>query len=131
MELAKKFTDELVQALRNGDYADDGEGKEDKEQVGNFMSLALQYWIPEAGANHVIWNQWCVGHLTDEQLAVYLQRCKDGAKQATEGQETYQSWIVGNENLLRTLSSRISNTTKALSLRDPTLTLSGCSKRPG
>ena len=99
VEPVKKFTDELVQSLGNGEYAGDGEGNRGKGQVGNVINLGLQDWIPEAGAYDIIWNQWCVGHLTDAQLVVYLQRCKDGLKKTTEGQETSKSCIVVKENL--------------------------------
>jgi protein N-terminal methyltransferase len=99
VEPVKKFTDELVQGLGNGEYAGDGESKEGKAQVGQVINLGLQDWIPEPGAYDLIWNQWCVGHLTDAQLVIYLKRCKQGLKEATEGENTSRSWIVVKENL--------------------------------
>ena len=39
----------------------------------------------------LIWNQWCLGHLTDAQLIDYLHRCK------TMLQET--GWLVVKENM--------------------------------
>ncbi|KZF26195.1 hypothetical protein L228DRAFT_242627 [Xylona heveae TC161] len=38
----------------------------------------------------LIWNQWCVGHLTDEQLVAYLKRC---AQALAPG-----GWIIVKEN---------------------------------
>ncbi|KAF1834495.1 hypothetical protein BDW02DRAFT_569025 [Decorospora gaudefroyi] len=100
VEPVKKFTDELVQSLGNGEYTGDGEAKEGKGQVGEVINLGLQDWIPEPGAYDVIWNQWCLGHLTDAQLLVYLRRCKEGIRQAAEGQEgASRSWVVVKENL--------------------------------
>lgn len=99
VEPVKKFTDELVQSLGNGEYAGDGESKGEKGQVGDVINLGLQDWIPEPGAYDVIWNQWCVGHLTDAQLVVYLQRCKAGLVQPKEGEEVSKSWIIVKENL--------------------------------
>jgi protein N-terminal methyltransferase len=99
VEPVKKFTDELVQSLRNGEYAGDGESKTGKGQVGEVFNLGLQDWIPEPGAYDVIWNQWCLGHLTDVQLVAYLQRCKEGLKSAKEGEEVIRSWIIVKENL--------------------------------
>jgi protein N-terminal methyltransferase len=99
VEPVKKFTDELVQSLGNGEYAGDGEAKEGKGQVGEVINLGLQDWIPEPGSYDVIWNQWCLGHLTDAQLVVYLQRCEEGLKQPAEGEETNRGWIVVKENL--------------------------------
>jgi protein N-terminal methyltransferase len=99
IEPVKKFTDELVQSLGNGEYAGDGEGKTDKGQVGEVINLGLQDWIPEPGAYDVIWNQWCLGHLTDAQLVNYLQRCKAGLIPARDGEDVSKSWIIVKENL--------------------------------
>lgn len=99
VEPVKKFTDELVQALGNGEYAGDGEGKEGTGQVGEVMNLGLQDWRPEHGTYDLIWNQWCVGHLTDAELVTYLQRCAAGLKQTKEGEDSSKAWIVVKENL--------------------------------
>lgn len=98
VEPVKKFTDELVQSLGNGEYAGDGETRSGKGQVGEVINLGLQDWIPEPGAYDVIWNQWCVGHLTDAQFVVYMRRCGEGLKKA-EGDATSRSWIIVKENL--------------------------------
>lgn len=99
VEPVKKFTDELVQSLGNGQYAGDGEPQEGKGQVGDIINLGLQDWTPEVGAYDLIWNQWCLGHLTDAQLVVYLRRCKAGLVKAKEGEEVKPSWIVVKENM--------------------------------
>lgn len=99
VEPVKKFTDELVQSLGNGEWAGDGEGKDGKGQVGEVINLGLQDWIPESGAYDLIWNQWCVGHLTDAQLVTYLERCKVGLVQPGGEEEARRSWIVVKENL--------------------------------
>lgn len=46
-------------------------------------NIGLEEWVPpsssavsEGQGYDLIWNQWCVGHLTDEQLVAYLQRCQ-------------------------------------------------------
>jgi protein N-terminal methyltransferase len=85
--------------LGNGEYAGDGENKSDKGQVNEVINLGLQDWVPEPGAYNVIWNQWCLGHLTDAQLVAYLRRCKQGLRVAQEGEEVSRSWIVVKENL--------------------------------
>ncbi|KAL2132110.1 hypothetical protein VTI74DRAFT_4199 [Chaetomium olivicolor] len=39
--------------------------------------MGLEEWQPtEAIQYDLIWIQWCVGHLTDEQLVAFLERCK-------------------------------------------------------
>ncbi|KAK7178926.1 hypothetical protein PSPO01_15011 [Paraphaeosphaeria sporulosa] len=98
VEPVKKFTDELVQSLGSGEWAGDGDSGAGiaRGQVGEVINLGLQDWEPEVGAYDVIWNQWCLGHLTDVQLVAYLRRCKAGITQAEEGA---RSWIVVKENL--------------------------------
>ncbi len=64
--------------------------------------MGLQDWVPEKGVYDLIWNQWCLGHLTDAQLVVYLRRCKEGLKEPVKGEdggEVRNAWIVVKENL--------------------------------
>ena len=95
VEPVKKFTDELVQSLGSGEWAGDGEAgaKPGRGQVGEVINLGLQDWRPEVGAYDVIWNQWCVGHLTDTQLVEYFGRCKEGLVKAGD------AWIIVKENM--------------------------------
>ena len=58
--------------------------------VGNVYVCGLEDWIPEARYD-IIWNQWCLGHLTDKQLVAYLGRCKRAL--------TMDGWIVVKENM--------------------------------
>ena len=44
----------------------------------------------------MIWNQWCVGHLTDAQLVVYLKKCGSVLRK-DEGKVT--GMVVVKENL--------------------------------
>lgn len=68
----------------------------DKEGIGKIFNVGLEDWLPEqVSPDHepydLIWNQWCLGHLTDAQLVVYLKNCgkilKDGG------------WIIVKENM--------------------------------
>lgn len=61
-----------------------------KGQVGEVFVTGLQDWSPKCRYG-LIWNQWCLGHLTDEQLVAYLRRCKDAV--------TADGWIVVKENM--------------------------------
>lgn len=57
-------------------------------------NVGLEEWMPLDGVVYdVVWNQWCVGHLTDEQLGAYLRRCRGAL--APDG------FIVVKENLAR------------------------------
>ena len=58
--------------------------------VGSVYVTGLEDWVPEARYD-LIWNQWCVGHLTDEQLLAYLERCKKAV--------TMNGWIIIKENM--------------------------------
>ncbi|KAI1134168.1 alpha-N-methyltransferase NTM1 [Hypoxylon sp. FL0543] len=47
--------------------------------VGRIYNVGLEEWRPDdepvATTYDLIWNQWCLGHLTDQQLDAYLRRC--------------------------------------------------------
>lgn len=63
-----------------------------KPGVGRVLNAGLQDWRPEPGVLYdVVWNQWCVGHLTDPELVEYLVRC---ASVLAEG-----GFVVVKENL--------------------------------
>ncbi|CAK4030613.1 Alpha N-terminal methyltransferase 1 [Lecanosticta acicola] len=62
----------------------------DEPYVGKVYNVGLEKWQPEVKYD-VVWNQWCVGQLTDTQLIAYLQRLPQSL---TEG-----GWIIVKENL--------------------------------
>lgn len=45
-------------------------------KVGEFFQEGLQDFRPEQGKYDVIWIQWVLGHLTDEDLVEFLKSCK-------------------------------------------------------
>ncbi|KAJ0301657.1 hypothetical protein COL5a_005673 [Colletotrichum fioriniae] len=50
---------------------------QEKSGVGSVFNIGLEEWKPLDGiAYDLIWNQWCLGHLTDDQLVDYMRRCK-------------------------------------------------------
>src|SRR5271156_6966708 len=51
----------------------DGKLKQERK-VGDIYVVGLETWKPSKTYN-LIWNQWCVGHLTDADLVEYLKRC--------------------------------------------------------
>ncbi|KAK3112672.1 hypothetical protein LTR53_010819 [Teratosphaeriaceae sp. CCFEE 6253] len=78
VEPVKSFTDQI----------------EGKAGVGAIYNVGLESWHPDReglGPYDLIWNQWCVGQLTDAQLVEYLQRLP---RVLSEG-----GWIVVKENL--------------------------------
>uniref|UniRef100_A0A093VI35 Alpha N-terminal protein methyltransferase 1 n=1 Tax=Talaromyces marneffei PM1 TaxID=1077442 RepID=A0A093VI35_TALMA len=51
----------------------DGTTEGEEGVIENIYITGLETWLPEHKYD-LIWNQWCVGHLTDAQLTTYLQR---------------------------------------------------------
>ncbi|KAH6850708.1 alpha-N-methyltransferase NTM1 [Chaetomium sp. MPI-CAGE-AT-0009] len=48
-----------------------------KPGVRSIFNMGLEDWRPSEGVQYdLIWVQWCAGHLTDEQLVQFLERCK-------------------------------------------------------
>lgn len=46
--------------------------------VRDIENVGLEKWHPRPDRNYdLVWVQWCVGHLTDDQLVELLIRCKD------------------------------------------------------
>ncbi|GAB7358452.1 hypothetical protein MBLNU230_g2516t1 [Neophaeotheca triangularis] len=79
VEPVKAFTDQI---------------KVDNGEVGDIYNVGLEAWHPDRdghGPYDLIWNQWCVGQLTDAQFVAYLQRLP---QVLSEG-----GWIVVKENL--------------------------------
>lgn len=49
---------------------------DESKRVGNYFCSGLQDFVPESGRYDVIWIQWVIGHLTDDHLIKFLQRCQ-------------------------------------------------------
>ena len=45
------------------------------------ICLGLQDFQPEKGTYDLIWSQWVLGHLRDDQLVNFLERCKVGLRE--------------------------------------------------
>lgn len=51
---------------------------QDQPVVRHIFNVGLQDWQPLPNISYdMVWIQWCVGHLTDTQLAKHLQRCAE------------------------------------------------------
>ncbi len=49
-----------------------------KPGVRNIYNAGLEAWKPAEGVQYdLIWTQWCVGYVNDEQLVAYLRRCRE------------------------------------------------------
>jgi protein N-terminal methyltransferase len=67
----KSFTKDVME----GEYL---RAERDEGKIGDVFAIGLQQFIPEKGKYSVIWNQWCLGHLTDADLIEYFVRCREG-----------------------------------------------------
>ncbi|TKA32539.1 hypothetical protein B0A50_01647 [Salinomyces thailandicus] len=82
-------TVDIVEPVKS--FTDQANGK---AGVGEIYNVGLEAWHPEKegrGPYDLIWNQWCLGQLTDAQLVDYLKRLP---AVLSEG-----GWIVVKENL--------------------------------
>ncbi|EDO32912.1 predicted protein [Nematostella vectensis] len=50
-------------------------------RIGHFYPVGLQEFDPEAGRYDVIWCQWVMLYLTDEDFVSFLNRCKKSLKE--------------------------------------------------
>ncbi|ESP00889.1 hypothetical protein LOTGIDRAFT_225615 [Lottia gigantea] len=53
---------------------------DDSKRVENLFCSGLQDFTPDRGQYDVIWCQWVLGHLKDQHLKEFFQRCKLGLK---------------------------------------------------
>ncbi|QLL33898.1 hypothetical protein HG536_0F02230 [Torulaspora globosa] len=48
----------------------------DQGKIGEIYAIGMQDWEPQEGKYWLIWCQWCVGHLPDDELVKFFERCK-------------------------------------------------------
>ncbi|KAI0834943.1 alpha-N-methyltransferase NTM1 [Hypoxylon sp. FL0890] len=69
--------------------------------VGRIYNVGLEEWRPDDETvdtkYDLIWNQWCLGHLTDQQLDAYLRRCAGALSMGEDGK--VRGVIVVKENM--------------------------------
>lgn len=47
-------------------------------RLGNIYNLGLQEFHPESMRYDVIWSQWVLGHLTNDDFVKFFERCSQG-----------------------------------------------------
>lgn len=47
-------------------------------KLGEIYNVGLQEFTPEPRKYDIIWTQWVLGHLTDDDLVAFFRRCIDG-----------------------------------------------------
>lgn len=46
------------------------------KNVGDFHLLGLQDFTPKPAQYDIIWVQWVIGHLTDDDFIAFFKRCQ-------------------------------------------------------
>ncbi|GMH01414.1 hypothetical protein Nepgr_003253 [Nepenthes gracilis] len=69
----------FLEAARNS-LAPENLMLQEGHQATNFFCVPLQEFAPEIGRYDVIWIQWCIGHLTDNDFISFFNRAKAGLK---------------------------------------------------
>merc|ERR1712168_100848 len=77
--LCKKF-DIVDMVESNSEFLDRARDYigEDEKKVDQLICSGLEDFIPEPKLYNVIWCQWVLGHLQDEDLILFFKRCKEG-----------------------------------------------------
>jgi protein N-terminal methyltransferase len=51
-------------------------------KVESYFCLSLQLFTPQQRHYDVIWCQWVLAHLTDEDFVAFLKRCREGLRKS-------------------------------------------------
>lgn len=49
-----------------------------ENKIGQIYDVGMQEWTAEDSKYWLIWCQWCIGHLPDDELVAFFQRCIKG-----------------------------------------------------
>lgn len=62
----------------NADFAKKARSYVDNENLDQIFVQGMEEFTPKAKRYSLIWIQWCIIYLTDDDLVAFLQRCADG-----------------------------------------------------
>ena len=85
-------------------------------KIGQVFTMGLQQFTPEKGKYSVIWNQWCLGHLTDTDLVEYFKRCREGLAEEAGVIVVKENLAFGEDNFdgLDSSFTRTENSLRAI-----------------
>ena len=75
-------------------FLDQARSDPELTRVGEFIEKGLEEFEPEVGRYDVIWCQWVLSHLTDDDLTLFISRC-------LESLESGNGVLVIKENVSR------------------------------
>ncbi|GBM05348.1 N-terminal Xaa-Pro-Lys N-methyltransferase 1-B [Araneus ventricosus] len=78
-----KFFKSVDMVEQNKNFLDESDAylEEDASRVLRKFNSGLQDFVPDENCYDVIWIQWVIGYLTDDDLGSFLKRCKKGLKE--------------------------------------------------
>jgi protein N-terminal methyltransferase len=79
------FTDAVDLVEQEGKYVETAKKYIESTKMRNYYTEGLQSFTPLHNEYTVIWIQWCIGHLTDDDLIAFLHRCRDGLHKESDG----------------------------------------------
>ncbi|XP_054796603.1 alpha N-terminal protein methyltransferase 1-like isoform X3 [Prosopis cineraria] len=75
LEPVSHFVEAVRETLTSGNQMDS-----DIHKAVNFYCVPLQDFTPDTQIHDIIWIQWCIGHLTDEDFVSFFKRAIVGLK---------------------------------------------------
>lgn len=78
VEPVSHFLESAKEELK--DVSCSGDKPLELHKAANFYCTSLQEFCPEPNRYDVIWVQWCIGHLTDQDFVAFFKRAKVGLK---------------------------------------------------
>lgn len=80
--------------------------------VNSVSNIGLEEWTPPPESQYdLIWTQWCLNHLTDQQIVAFLERCKTAIVPET-------GFIIVKENLNTGLEDLFDEMDSSVTRRD-------------
>ena len=95
LEPVEQFTTEASRRLKDHSKVNEG-------CTFNINQIGLQHWNPNVDEKYdLIWSQWCLPHLSDEELIEYLKKCKKILKTFNQDEEEFgqDGLIIVKENI--------------------------------
>lgn len=66
-----------------------------QDKIGNFYTMGIQDFEPDEGKYDLIWCQWCLGQVPDDDLIDFLYKCGEALREKENG----MSLIIVKENI--------------------------------
>lgn len=68
-------------------------------RLGEIYNMGLQQFMPEAKKYDLVWSQWVLGHLTDDDLLAFFRRVRDSLR--TGGTFVIKENVTKNKEIIK------------------------------